>query len=365
MIFARSPYIVTIDEAAQEATRLELFIWNGTGAAPVAPTYSLSKKVPSINNLETFYNIAPFVREFFNFIYSSPYSATNNALLEDYAYCNVSYKRYYTLDGDETLIDTVTSFATDGYGYFEDETNPQTTNFLLTTRTPNVFNYVCDDTENESLNAGTLTVLGTNFYSASISRLYIVYTPLSGAASQIEVDITQEDLVNILRVHPDFYAIGNRLEIRFDLDEGTTIVYTAYFQPQCECKYETFVVDFINRFGAWQREFFYKVSNETIEMENTKFKLNPVPFPNYDLKQGQFQNFNTNAKKVFKLNTGFVEESFKDTVQEMLLSEVIRVNDLPAFLRTKSVEKFKSINTKTINYQMEFEMAYDVINSIS
>ena len=45
--------------------------------------------------------------------------------------------------------------------------------------------------------------------------------------------------------------------------------------------------------------------------------------------------------------------------------QVIRVNDLPAFLRTKSVEKFKSINTKTINYQMEFEMAYDVINSIS
>ena len=49
----------------------------------------------------------------------------------------------------------------------------------------------------------------------------------------------------------------------------------------------------------------------------------------------------------------------------MLLSEMIRVNGYPANLKTKSVEKFKSINTKTINYQMEFEMAYDVINSIS
>ena len=365
MIFARSPYIVTIDEGAQEATRLELFIWNGTGVAPIAPTYSLSKKVPSINNVETFYNIAPFIREYFNFIYSSPYSATNNALLENYAYCNVIYKRYYTVGGEEFLLDTVTIFATDGYGYFEDATNPQTSNFLLTQRTPNVFNYVCDDTENESLNAGTLTTLGLNHYD-DINRLYVVYTPLSGVASPIDVTINQADLVNILRVHPDFYSIGNQLDIRIDLEAGgTTTVYTAYFQPQCECKYEPFVVDFINRYGAWQREFFYKVSNETIEMENTKFKLNPVPFPNYALQQGQYKNFNTNAKKVFKLNTGWVEESFKDTVQEMLLSEVIRVNDLPAFLRTKSVEKFKSINTKTINYQMEFEMAYDVINSIS
>jgi hypothetical protein len=49
----------------------------------------------------------------------------------------------------------------------------------------------------------------------------------------------------------------------------------------------------------------------------------------------------------------------------MLLSETIRINGLPAVLKTKSVEKFKHINTKTINYQMEFEMAYDVINTVS
>ena len=100
-------------------------------------------------------------------------------------------------------------------------------------------------------------------------------------------------------------------------------------------------------------------------MENTKYKLNPVPFPNYDLQQGQFKNFNTNAKRIYKLNTGWVNENFKQVVEELLLSETIRVNGLPAILKTKSVEKFKNINTKTINYQMEFEMAYDVINSIS
>ena len=85
MIFARSPYIITIDEGAQEATRLELFIWNGTGAAPAAPTYLLGGKVPSINNVETFYNIAPFIREYFDFTQSSPAVKGNNYVTKDHA----------------------------------------------------------------------------------------------------------------------------------------------------------------------------------------------------------------------------------------------------------------------------------------
>jgi len=44
---------------------------------------------------------------------------------------------------------------------------------------------------------------------------------------------------------------------------------------------------------------------------------------------------------------------------------MIRVDGFHANLKTKSIEKLKSINTKTINYTMEFEMAYDIINSIS
>jgi hypothetical protein len=358
MIFARSPYIVTIDEAAQEATRLELFIWNGTGAAPIAPTYSLSKKVPSINNLETYYNIAPFIREFFNFIYSNPYTSSETAVTpNEYAYCNVSYKRYYTLDGDETLIDTITSLATDGFGYFEDAYNYTGQTILLSDLSnyggQNIYYYPCEIGANTLLDPGTITLITNS------SGWKVRYT--SPNTSPIETAIDVSGIYNVRKVDTTKLTTGNKFEILLN----NVVQETYYFTPQCECRYEIYTVDFINRFGAWQREFFYKVSNETIETENTKFKLNPVPFPNYDLQQGQYKNFNTNAKRSYKLNTGWVNENFKQVVEELLLSETIRVNDLPALLRTKSVEKFKSINTKTINYQMEFEMAYDVINSIS
>ena len=357
MIFARSPYIVTIDELAQESTRLELFIWNGTGAAPAAPTYSLSKKIPSSNQLETFYNIAPFIREFFDFSQSDPTVIGSDDLTNDYAYCNVEYKTYYTLGGVENLIDTYTDKAFDGFGYYEEGSNVGGQSILLTNLNnyggANVYSYPCDvDPEGFTIVTG----------GAGLNSYWLVqYTNLvTGTTETFPIGLNS--VVNVIKVWASWLDVGNKVTI-YDSDE--TIVASYIFTPQCECKYDVVTVDFINRWGGWQREFFYKVSTENVEMENNKFKTNPVPFPRYNLYQGQYQTFNTNGKRIIKANTGWVNENYKQVIEELLLSETIRVNNLPAVLRTKSIEKFKSINTKTINYQMEFEMAYDVINSIS
>lgn len=349
MIFARSPYIVTIDEPAQEATRLELFIWNGTGAAPASPTYSLSKKVPSINNVTTYYNISPFLREFFDFTQSSSTTSGANVLTNQYAYCNITYKSYYTLDGVETLLSTVTDKAFDGFGYFEDSYNWAGNNILLSA-IPNRSYYDCETDLSE---VGTVTITTTTNWA-------VRYTNLS-TGNQQGFSLSNNSVVNVRKIWIGWLSVGNKFEILLN----NVVQATFYFIPQCECKYEVYKIDFVNRYGAWQREFFYKASTENIEITNNQFKLNPTIFPAYQLDEGQIKTFNTNAKRTYKLNTGWVEENYKQTIQELMLSEVIRVNGLPATLKTKSVEKFKSINTKTINYQMEFEMAYDVINSIS
>jgi hypothetical protein len=39
-IFARSPYIITINSSGQEGSKVELFIWNGTGSAPATAVYT-------------------------------------------------------------------------------------------------------------------------------------------------------------------------------------------------------------------------------------------------------------------------------------------------------------------------------------
>ena len=61
-IFARSPYIVEISETGQDGSKLEVFIWNGTGSAPASPQYTLTKLIPASNNVKTYYNISPYIR---------------------------------------------------------------------------------------------------------------------------------------------------------------------------------------------------------------------------------------------------------------------------------------------------------------
>lgn len=359
MIFARSPFIVTINEVPQESTRLELFLWNGTGAAPTVPTYVLSKKVPSVNNNATYYNIAPFIREYFDFTLSDPVIGSAYSNAEEHTYCNVKYNTYYTLDGTETLLDTTTDFGFDGFGYFEDEYNYQGQNVLLTELSnyggESIYYYDCDS------DAGILTI---NTKATVLNDWIARYTNLSTNASN-DVTLPDNRIVDVQRIYSGWSAVGNKLEIIKTVGPLETIQATFYFVPQCECRYDVVTVDFVNRWGGWQREFFYKASTESVEMTNNKFKANPVPFPYYNILQPQYKVFNTNAKRTYKLNTGWVNENYKQVMEEMLLSEVIRVNGLPANLKTTSIEKFKSINTKTINYTMEFEMAYDVINSIS
>jgi hypothetical protein len=356
MILARSPYIIEINEGVQESTRIELFIWNGA-TPPAAPTYSLSKNISSSNNVTTFYNISPFLREYFDFSQSTPDVTGTEDLTNEYAYCNVTYKTYYTLDGVESLISERTELAFDSFGYYEDKSNPSGSSILLSDLSGingrNVYNYAA------LLPIGGVTII--TGAAGVVAYWYISYTNL--VTGDIEAfPIGLNSVFNVIKVWAGWENDGNKLEI-FNADEN--LVGTYYFVPQTECKYDVNTIDFINRFGAWQREFFYKVSTENVEMENNKYKLNPLTFPDYNFQEGQYKNFNTNGKRVIKANTGFVNENYKQVIEELLLSETIRVNGLPAILRTKSIEKFKSINTKTINYQMEFEMAYDVINSIS
>lgn len=357
MIFARSPYIVTIDEVGQESTRLELFIWNGTGAAPLFPSYSLSKQVSGIDNIETYYNLSPFIREYFDFTKSNPYLSTSNANTNQYAYCNVKYKTYFTIDGVESLIDENTDKAYDGYGLYENGSNYVGQKYLLSDKSlvggSNTYYYPCE-INNTLQDPGSLTIQTATDWS-------VRYTNLETGAVQ-GFNLGNDITINVRKVWSAWLSVGNKLEV---LNSNDVVQIAYYFVPQCECKYDVITCDFINRWGGWQREFFYKASNESVEMSNTQYKLNPTDFPNYNLYEGQIKTFNTNAKRSIKVNTGWVEENYKVTLEEMLMSEVIRINGLPAILKTKSVEKFKSINTKTINYQMEFEMAYDIINTIS
>ena len=61
-IFARSPYLIRVAEAGQNGSKVELFIKN-TGSFTTLPQYTLSKLIPASNQVETLYDISPYIQE--------------------------------------------------------------------------------------------------------------------------------------------------------------------------------------------------------------------------------------------------------------------------------------------------------------
>ena len=172
--------------------------------------------------------------------------------------------------------------------------------------------------------------------------------------------LTNDALIDVLRVYQSYYSSGNVLEI---LDTGDAVIWSATFIPNQNCKYDAVLCDFVNKYGCWQRTYFYAASNDTLTVDSQEYNLMQTN-TDYNTIQGQRQVFNNNGKKSIKVNTDWVTEDYKELLRQIMLSEKIIINDYPAKLNSKSTELFKSINTKMINYSLEFEFAFDVINSV-
>jgi hypothetical protein len=339
-IFARSPYLIRIAETGQNGSKVELFLSATTFSG--SPQYTLSKLIPASNNVETLYDISPYIREYIRFASCSAggNAAVTNPTTER---VNVRVKRYKLVVSTYTLLDTTDYIAFDGSTYYESGYNFDLGNYGL-----DAGNYYYNPTSD----AGKIRVTtGASFTARYTNLSTAVVTTLAVASSTFDIP----------RVRTANVAVGNKVEI---LNGASAVQATWYFYPLEECKYTPVIIDFVNKYGAWQREFFFKASNDTLSVENTEYNLLQTDSFNYNTLEGQRKVFNANGKKSIKVNTGWVYENWKEVLKQIMLSERILIDNKPAKINTKSTELFKSINTKQINYSLDFEFTYDVINSV-
>jgi hypothetical protein len=345
-IFARSPYILTINEAGQTASMIQIFLWNGnTTPMPASPAYTLSKQIPSSSSPATYYDLSPYIREFINHNTLQTIT-TSNAPTPSAQWCWIGIKTFKKTTGGFVQFGTTLTYrAYEGYGNYTDGANPNLSRVHLEQKT---YNYYLDGTGNY----GHLTI-------ENISGDFIKYTNLVTGANTTS-SLGTLNVQDYPRVYSTYLSAGNKVEI---INGGST-VWTATFQPKAECKYTPIRCDFVNKYGAWQTEWFFKASNKSINVENTEYNLMPATYPSYDIQEGQRKVFNTNAKEQVKVNTDWVNESYSEVIRQLMLSERILLDKSPVKINTKSTELFKSINTHMINYQLDFEYAYDTINSV-
>lgn len=132
-----------------------------------------------------------------------------------------------------------------------------------------------------------------------------------------------------------------------------------------ECRYTPLNFYFINKDGAQQTITFFKKKTDSLSVTSEDFESDRgQPSNGFH----QFVKYNTNARKSFKINTGFVDESMNETMQQLYLSDKVWVVEngivTPVNLKSTSLEFKTRQNDRLINYQAEFNYAFNEINTI-
>lgn len=134
-------------------------------------------------------------------------------------------------------------------------------------------------------------------------------------------------------------------------------------EETCELILEPQLVQFVNRYGGLDFIWFFKMRTDSITTEAKEYKL-LHPNLNYDTTIGQNAKYNFNGKQSVRMNTGFVNENYNELIQDLILSEKVWINSIPAIVKSTGTEFKTQIRNKNINYEIEFEYAFDLINNM-
>jgi len=133
-----------------------------------------------------------------------------------------------------------------------------------------------------------------------------------------------------------------------------------------ECRFTPVNILFQNKEGAEQTLQFFKQRSDTLDTSRETFESDRGQ---PSLGNHQFVDFNVNGKAKFTVNSGFVSEDLNETFKQLFLSErVWWVEDAttlnPIKVSSTSLEFKTRQKDRLINYEVEFEFAFNEINTI-
>jgi hypothetical protein len=327
-IFVRSPYFITIDEVDQTSGKIELYIWNKDQTKPSSPTYTLAKNVPSLNQTKLEWNVSNYAKEFIKPIAPTLVSVPTEEEATTWCYMQIiSYSNDVEVD-DQTFV------CLNGYSSYSNGSNYSTNDDIVPL--VNVDIKLLRSTNVPYINV----FLDSNDYNWSGDIDNYIYATTDGMW-KLPVDF-------------DTYTFGV---------DGSADDFLFYSEQICESKYTPVVCSFVNRYGGWQFFTFFKASKEAIETDSKEFNLLPSS-TNYNVLQGQRRRFNQQGKQSIKCNTGWVSEDYFELIQDLLLSEVVLLDNVPVNVKTKSSEKKTHLNNRLINYEIDFEYNFGLINDV-
>ncbi len=132
-----------------------------------------------------------------------------------------------------------------------------------------------------------------------------------------------------------------------------------------ECRYTPVDIAFQNKEGAIVFMPFFKAKTESISTTRETFESDRGQ---PSIGNHQFVDFNVQGRTSYKINSGFVDENMNQIVKQLLLSErvweYVNTKYIPIKVKSTGVEYKTRQKDRLINYEMEFEYAFNEVNNI-
>jgi hypothetical protein len=337
--------------------------------------------------------VSNFILEYLTPINPDYTTATENTNL----LCYVALQKYATVASVESAVGSnIIYYCVDGYTEYENGMNaylnvdaiPLTSDLIL--NTDNTYGYEpITQIINYSpfINQFYLASNGTILASSSItinalnpnktlSQLgsYVDVLLHKSGTSVYTVKYTDGVATNSIDITPaDTTPINKKIFLQspywdslfpytVGLYRDSTLLWSRVIDADEECKYTPSLCSFISKSGGWENVYFMKAKEESSTMQNTTYNL--LQDYNYNYLKGQKKAFNTNGNDFIKCNTGWVDESMNIILKDLLFSETILLDSKPVLIKNKSITYKNTLKDRLINYEMEFEYAYNLINNV-
>lgn len=417
LLGARSPIYISWDGSGTqevESFQLEIYAWTGDkDVRPASPIYTINRTSGFVDIYPTA-NIAPLLRDEFQALIGKwTQSQELNYSPNSFFWVEVDYDIDYN-NGGGTLNSTGTTerfMVSNSYSTLLEGTNATITNHILwntdnrcyhenDTQMMPVF-LGADPTEGLDIVYGyedRVVADGGTIESLQCANIGLRYFKiLNDDGTSYQFDVSENFMGNPLaqdRVLLFPVGIANLTNWKVSEGKSGTAPYnTEYYDAQlingfgeviderriyniCEPKYTPQQIFFVNKLGAWDSITFFKkqVENVNISKESYKPSLGSSGSSGFTFGSAAptKQNYNYSKDNTLTLNTGFVDESFGDLFEEMLMSETIymvisrytnrsgstyEIGQTYRWVNvsTMNMTKQKHINDRTINYTLDIE----------
>jgi len=383
-----------------DSAELKIYIYT-SGGKPSSPQYTLSKSKISNDSVINF-EISELIKDYINVSFNGSYSLASFTTFVD---TELTRTFKATVSGTEVTKTDATPLtrkflAFRGYGELEDENlyltapyygkniNPTLSKDVLISNRKIYHKkgeplYVPFYTSTDGVNQvkffdGT-TELTSRIYGGSVSNIRADKT-----------DVTADNFTGAL----DLYTADMTFRRNEDSDEssktavggGTTtkVVYTTPTGVDVdipveeieECKYTSYKVTFINKFGALQDLWFFKKRVDSFSTNREDYNRNILTNTTTGVDYSRFSHTNSlldvSSEESFVMNTGFVSEDHNEVIKQLMVTEYAWVHEqtnfdfepVPIVPKTSSFTSKTTLNDKLINFEVEFEYANSYIQNV-